>query len=185
MNNDKAPKPWKVLHSQYLLQRPWCTVRRDCVQLPSGVENDEYYVLEYPDFVNVIAITTDGRYLLIRQYRHGLGRTGVELVAGTVDPDDPSLEAAARRELLEETGFGGGRWRHFATFSPNASAVNNLSHTFVAEGVECQGSQQLEPTEDIEVLLLSEDEVRRLLEADAFVQALMAAPLWKYLARKS
>ena len=54
-NNDRK---WEVLHSEYLIQRPWLTARRDCVRLPNGVENDEYYVLEYPDWVNVIAITT-------------------------------------------------------------------------------------------------------------------------------
>lgn len=55
-NNDRK---WEVLHSEYLIQRPWLTARRDCVRLPNGVENDEYYVLEYPDWVNVIAITAE------------------------------------------------------------------------------------------------------------------------------
>jgi hypothetical protein len=60
-NNDRK---WEVLHSEYLIQRPWLTARRDCVRLPNGVENDEYYVLEYPDWVNVIAITAEGKFLM-------------------------------------------------------------------------------------------------------------------------
>ena len=81
-NNDRK---WEVLHSEYLIQRPWLTARRDCVRLPNGVENDEYYVLEYPDWVNVIAITAEGKFLMERQYRHGLQWTGYEICAGVCE----------------------------------------------------------------------------------------------------
>lgn len=150
------------------------------MRLPDGTENPEYYVLEYPDWVNVIARTADGRFLLIRQYRHALGETRYELCAGVIDPEDPSPEAAARRELLEETGYGGGRWQLFCVLSPNASAMTNRSYTFLAEDVVPVSAQHLEPTEDITVHLLTPEEVRALLEADDIKQALMAAPLWKY-----
>lgn len=176
------PRRWEVLGSEYLFRRPWLTARRDHVRLPSGTEIPEYYVLEYPDWVNVIARVRDGRFLLVRQYRHGLRETRYELCAGVIDPADPSPEAAARRELWEETGYGGGRWRQFCVLSPNASAMTNLSYTFVAEDVEPVSTQHLEPTEDITVHLLAADEVRALLEADEMRQALMAAPLWKYFA---
>jgi len=174
------PRPWDVLRSEYLFRRPWLTARRDHVRLPDGTENPEYYVLEYPDWVNVIARTRDGRFLLVRQYRHGIRETRYELCAGVIDPTDASPEAAARRELWEETGYGGGRWRQFCVLAPNASAMNNRSYTFVAEDVEQVSSQHLEPTEDITVHLLDPAEVRRLLEGDEIRQALMAAPLWKY-----
>ena len=70
---------WDVLDSEYIVRRPWLTARRDKVRLPDGRVNDEYYVLEYPDWVNIIAITDDDRFVLVRQYRHGLGRTSFEL----------------------------------------------------------------------------------------------------------
>ena len=60
MTDDKD-KQWTVLESEYLIRRPWLTARRDWVRLPNGVENNEYYVLEYPDWVNVIALTEDGK----------------------------------------------------------------------------------------------------------------------------
>ena len=72
---EKDPRAWKVLKSEYLYRRPWLTARRDTVQLPNGVVNDEYYILEFPDWVNVIARTTDGDFIFIRQYRPGLRRT--------------------------------------------------------------------------------------------------------------
>ena len=75
MTDDKD-KQWTVLESEYLIRRPWLTARRDRVRLPNGVENNEYYVLEYPDWVNVIALTEDGKFIMERQYRHGLRWTG-------------------------------------------------------------------------------------------------------------
>lgn len=178
---EKDPRAWKVLKSEYLYRRPWLTARRDTVQLPNGVVNDEYYILEFPDWVNVIARTTDGDFIFIRQYRPGLRRTCYEIVAGVIDPTDASPEAAARRELYEETGYTGGTWREISVISCNPSNMNNLVHCFVAEGVKRTSTQHLEATEDITVHLLSEAEVRQLLENDEIKQALMLAPLWKYL----
>lgn len=183
--NKKDPKQWKVLKSEYLFKHPWLTARRDHVQLPNGNENANYFVLEYPDWVNVIARTREGQFLLIRQYRHGLQRTCYELVAGVIDPTDTSPEQAAKRELLEETGYSGGNWRLLTTLSGNASTTNNLCHCFVAEGVEKTNHPHLEPTEDIDTVLLSENQVRQLLLTDEIVQSLMAAPLWRYLSTTS
>ena len=127
-------RQWEVLESEYLIQRPWLTARRDKVKLPNGVVNDEYYVLEYPDWVNVIAITEDGRFVMERQYRHGLQWTGYEICAGVCEEGETPLESA-QRELWEETGFGGGTWELQMTIAPNASAMNNLCHCYIARGV--------------------------------------------------
>lgn len=177
-------KRWEVLSREYLIRRPWLTARRDHVRLPSGHEIPDYYVLEYPDWVNVVARTVDGRFVFIRQYRHGIGQTRFELVAGVIDPADASPEAAARRELSEETGYGGGRWTLLATLAPNASTMNNTCYTFLAEDVELLGRPHPEASEDIDTHLLTEAEVRALLQGDEIRQALMAAPLWKYFATR-
>ena len=102
-------KKWKILKSEYLFQRPWLTARRDHIQLPDGRENPEFYVLEYPDWVNVIAITKDGQFVMERQYRHALGKTCYELPCGVMEQGEEPLEAV-KRELMEETGYGGGEW---------------------------------------------------------------------------
>ena len=75
-------RKWEILSTEYLIRRPWLTARRDHVKLPTGAENPEFYVLEYPDWVNVIAITKEGEFVMIRQYRHGLGETRYELCQG-------------------------------------------------------------------------------------------------------
>jgi len=172
---------WKVLSSEYLYRRPWLTVRKEKVQIPSGAVNDEYYLLEYPDWINVIAITEDGRFLMEKQYRHGLGRTGYEICAGVIEEGETPLEAA-KRELLEETGYGEGEWEECMQLSANASTNTNLSHCFVAKGVKKVSGQHLDNTEDITPVLLTVDEVRELLLGDQLKQALMAAPLWRYFA---
>ncbi len=170
---------WETLKSEYLIRRPWLTARRDVVKLPNGVINNEFYVLEYPDWVNVIAITEKGEFVLIRQYRYGIGETNYEIVAGVVEEGEDT-ETAARRELLEESGYGDGTWTKLMTISGNASTTNNLTHCYLAVGVKPIGTQHLDRTEDIEVHLLSRDEVFRLLNSGEIRQSLMAAPMWKY-----
>lgn len=170
---------WKILKSEYLFNRPWLTVRRDAVELPDGRQNPEFYVLEYPDWVNVIAITEDGKFVMERQYRHGLGKTCFEIPAGVIEKGEDPLEAA-KRELQEETGYGDGKWRKLMTISGNSSTTNNLSHCFIAEGVKKISGQHLDSTEDLEIVLLDKEQVKDLMENDQVKQALMAAPLWRY-----
>lgn len=170
---------WETLESEYIIRRPWLTARRDTVKLPTGVVNDEYYVLEYPTWVNVIAITKDGMFVFIRQYRHGIGRTCFEIVAGVSEEGEEPMEAA-RRELMEETGYSGGEWSLLTVLSANASAMNNMTYCFLATGVEKVCEQHLDDTEDVEVCLFTREKVLRMLENDELKQSLMVAPLWKY-----
>ena len=122
---EKMIKSWKVMSSRYLAEKPWFTVREERVQLPNGNEIPNYYVFEYPDWVNVIAVTRDGKYVFERQYRHAVGLVSYELCAGVCEPDDASPLESARRELLEETGYGNGEWEELMILSPNPG-----THTF-------------------------------------------------------
>ena len=179
----KRPKhrPFKVLSSEYLARRPWFTVRRERVELPTGAIVPEWYIMEFPDWVNVIAKTRQGQFVMISQYRHGLGVTRYELVAGCCEEGE-TPEQSVRRELLEETGYAGGRWRQFFLTSANPTNHNNLVYTFLAEDVELVAEQHTEAGEDIEVHLMTAEEVRELLDADEIVQCTHAAPLWRYVA---
>ena len=118
---DKDMK-WKTLSQKYLIEKPWLTARVDKVELPTGAIIDEYYVLEYPDWVNTIAITKEGEFIFVRQYRYAIGKTVNELCAGVIEKgEDPMV--AAKRELMEETGFGGGNWQKWMTISANPSRI--------------------------------------------------------------
>ncbi len=176
----KDEPAWEVLSSEYLHRSAWLTVRKERLKLPDGRELPEYYVLEYPDWINVIALTADDRMVLVRQYRHALGRTSFELPAGVRESKDAAVIDAAKRELLEETGYGGGEWSEFMVLSANPSTTNNLTYTFLARNVVRMKEPELDATEHLTCHLFSCKEVRRMLEEGEFIQSLMAAPLWKF-----
>lgn len=178
MTNHTIKKP-EIIDSEYLIRRPWLTARRDRLKMPNGTINPEFYVLEYPSWVNIIAITDEDRYVMVRQYRHGLGVISTELCAGVVEDGEEPLDAA-RRELLEETGFTGGEWELQCVISGNPSTTNNLTYCYLAKGVKRTDRQHLDATEDIEVITLSRDELLELMSADEMKQALMLAPLWRH-----
>lgn len=182
MVKESDVKVWETLSSEYLIQRPWLTARRDVLRMPNGKVVPEYYVLEYPTWVNIIAITEEGQFVLVRQYRHALDIVAYELCAGTMEASDESPMEAAKRELLEETGYAGGEWTELTVLSANPTSMNNLNHTFIAKGVKKVASQHLDETEDITVHLFSLEELVGLLRRDEMKQALMVAPLWRYLA---
>lgn len=174
---------WKTLETHYVHRAKWLTAKVEKVALPNGRIYDEYYTLEYPEWINVIAITKDGKMILERQWRHALGIVSTEIPAGVVEEGEEPMEAA-RRELEEETGFVGGEWMPFMVSAPNPSSMNNRCHTFLAQGVEPKGTCHWDATEDIEVNLCPLDEVFEMLKSGAFQQALMLAPLWKFFATR-
>ncbi len=186
MNNEPDiphdPQPWQVLDRRYVLDRqPYMTLREDTVLLPNGARIEDYFVFEYPDWVMTLAVTKAGEFVLIRQYRHGIGAVHYELAAGVAEKAFSPLENA-QRELLEETGFGGGEWQLWIQASANPATHTNTSHIFLATGVERLDLQQLESTEEITVRVLPAAEVLRILRAGEVFQALHSAALWRYFA---
>lgn len=97
-NNNNEPGHWKIPGSRYPHKEPWLTMRKDTVRLPNGRTIDNYYVWEYPPWINIIAATESREIVLIRQYRHGIGKVSYELSAGVHDKPDQSLLEGAQRE---------------------------------------------------------------------------------------
>lgn len=176
------PQHWTVETSRYVYdRRPYMIMREDSVRLPNGARIPDYFVFEYPDWVSVLAVTAAEEFVLIRQYRHGIGQVHYELAAGVVDEQEPLLESA-RRELLEETGYGGGKWQHWLKVCANPGTHNNWCHIFLAIGVDRINAQQLEHTEDIAVHILSRQAALDALLSGGFAQAIHTAALWRYFA---
>lgn len=174
---------WKILSSEYLYRAPWFTIRKDICETPTGKIVDPYYVYEFPAWVSALAITKDNKVVMVRQYRHGLQETIIEVPGGCVDDTDASHQAAIERELMEETGFRFDRYQYLGKVSPNPSTNNNLMHMYLATGGEKVSEQQLDQNEEIEVELLELDEVRELIEQNRIVQALHVCTIMYGLAR--
>lgn len=170
---------WKQINKEYLIRNKWITVRKDHVVLPSGVEIDDFYVIERPRLVHVIAVTKDGHFVFERQYRYAINRNCLEICAGVVEPYETPLEAA-QRELREETGYADGEWEFLGEYAVDPSNMTDISYSFLAKNVVKVSGQHLDTTEELEAVLLSEEEVKQALCNGDIVSSLMAAPLWQY-----
>ena len=179
------PLPWQARGENYLFRRPpWLVLRHQTFRLPTGREIADYWISEYPPWVSVVAVTTDDHLVLLRQYRPGIGAVHWEIPAGVAEPNEDE-EQSARRELLEETGFGGGRWSVLSRLSANPALQDNISTTFLAEGVEGVAEPAPEATEDLRVHLVKVDDALAILDQGEMIQALHAAPLLRYLLRRA
>jgi ADP-ribose pyrophosphatase len=172
-------RAWRILSSAYPITTPFLRLRADRVELPSGVVVEEYYVRESRGFSIVFALTPDDRVVLIRQYKHGIGEVVTELPAGGVDPDETPEECAVR-ELAEETGYVGGPPRHVRSFIADPTSSNGRFHLFLVRDAVPTHAPHPDPTEEIEVVLATRDEVRAMaldgrIEAGSQVAAVLVA----------
>jgi 8-oxo-dGTP pyrophosphatase MutT (NUDIX family) len=162
MSKVKSPardEPWDVLGSRYLIEDRWITVRADDCRTPSGHSVSPYYVLEYPPWVNVLALTESREAVLIRQYRHGVKRTILEFPGGGVDDADDSALECARRELVEETGYVVSELVQSACIPAAPDNHDNEVHFFVGTDARYSREPRLEQSEQIEVVLMPLDEL--------------------------
>ncbi|WP_193193923.1 NUDIX hydrolase [Nostoc sp. MG11] len=152
-------KKWKTLKSKMVLDHRWCKVRQDEIELPNGKIVDDYFVSIKPDVALVLPITSSREIVFVRQYRHAVGEFFLELPAGSFDSKKESAEAAAIRELEEETGYTSQELIKIATLHDKPSKDTNQIHLFLAENVRKVGEQQLDITEEIEVVLIPTESV--------------------------
>jgi ADP-ribose pyrophosphatase len=148
---EKENGAWEHLGSEKLLENPYFAVRSDRLRLPDGAIKDPYYVIERPDAAIVFPVTEDGEVVLVRQYRPPLGKMELGLPAGLVESGEEP-EAAARRELSEETGYSGGEWEELGSLASSPSLKDNWAHLFLARGVERNSGQDLDEYERLELV---------------------------------
>ena len=175
---DKRVDDWELVESEQLADHRITRVRRDRRRSPrTGAEHD-FIVLQMREWVNVIAVTRQARIVIIEQYRHGTQEVGVEIPGGVVDPGDSELEQAARRELLEETGYEAEEFVCIGKVMANPAIQDNRCHTFVALGAHAVGEARLEAGEDIAVGEVGIDEVGELIASGRMSHALVIAGFW-------
>ena len=162
---------WKTISSEYLHKGPWATLRSDKCEMPDGRVVEQYYVLEYPNWVNAIAITEDNKILMVRQYRHAAEIVSLEIPGGVID-DGESPEHAIKRELLEETGYLFDDLELLSVVYPNPSTANNKTFAFLARGGKKIQEQSLDDHEEIVVEEYTIEEVKQLLLENKIMQSL-------------
>jgi 8-oxo-dGTP pyrophosphatase MutT (NUDIX family) len=167
---------WKVLKSQELFKAGLFRVRVDECQLPDGRVMPRYYTFEFPDWVNVVAVTPEKQLVLLRQYRHSAGDSFLEIPGGSTHPKhDAIVLDAGKRELLEETGYQSAEWIECGAHFPNPAMQNNRLHTFLALNCERVAEPSLDPFEDLTVELVPVRRLISMLEDGEFSHSLIAA----------
>ena len=168
--------PWKILESHHLHKN----VRIDTCELPDG-KVIEGFVIEYGDWATVVALTRQQEVVMIRQYRHGAQKVILELPGGASETGENPLEAA-RRELLEETGYTSDHFIQIGCVSPNPANQTNLIYSFLALDATQAGDQHLDETEEIEVVLKPLEEVISMARNGELLQSMQVSAVFFTLA---
>jgi 8-oxo-dGTP pyrophosphatase MutT (NUDIX family) len=172
---------WPELAREHVADCRVFSVERTIAASPTDGTRHAFYRIHSGDWAQIVPVTTDGRLVFVRQYRHGARRVTLEMPAGMVDAgEDPAV--AALRECLEETGYRARDAFSLGSVNPNPTLFDNRLHSFFATGVVRERDVQNTATETTEVVLLERDEVRAKLESGEIDHALVALTLWRFLA---
>ncbi len=202
-------KPWKLLDTEYLVDAPWLKVAKEKCELPNGKIIDDFYTLWQPDWVLILARTTEGKWVMTEQYRHGTGKITLEFPAGIIDKGE-TPEQAALRELQEESGYGiekqcvtlseASKMRsrtgldsstplrsaqndtisYLGSFPVNPDRHRGRFHVVFIDNVVKNGCTHFDSTEEIESLLLSDNELQAKMADGSFNHPLQMAGYLKW-----
>jgi ADP-ribose pyrophosphatase len=171
---------WKTLESQQVFKSGLVTIDKEKCEMPDGRVMPGYYILHFPDWVNIVPVTKDNQIVLIKQYRHATGEIHWEVPGGAVHRgEDPKL--AALRELEEETGYTSSELIKVADNYPNPALQDNKIHTYLAKNCTFKGAQALDPFEEIDVELMELSKLKKALADGMFNHNIVVASLYQSL----
>lgn len=163
---------WTLLRSRTIYHSPIATLVEETRRDPRRAVEVPLFVLKFPDWVNVVPVTEDGRVVLVRQYRAGTDAMTLEIPGGTLDEGETDPAAAAKRELLEETGYLADELIFLGRVVPNPAIQGNYCHFYLAPGVKPVGPQHLDPNEEMSVEVVRLEDIRRMIADHEIVHAL-------------
>ena len=175
---------WKRISSREIADCRVFKVREDLCERASDCEKSTFFVIENPDWVNVIALTKDDQVVLIEQFRQGTQEIILEIPGGMVDEDE-SAEASARRELLEETGFSSAEFILLGTSAPNPAIQGNTIYHFLALGCEKIAEPKFDEHESVVTKLVSRSEIKGLILDGKITHSLVVAAFYFLDSNKS
>jgi ADP-ribose pyrophosphatase len=169
------PRKWKTLETEIVYRTPIFNLHRKRASHPKRGERD-FYLLEAVDWVNIIPLTRDKKVVMIRQWRHGIGDFTLEVPGGMVDATDESPMHAARREMIEETGFDSHRVIEIGKVHPNPAIQGNYCYSYLATGVQPVEQPHFDGSaEETEVVMVPTGEIRKMIATGHITHALTVA----------
>ncbi|MFN0067906.1 MAG: NUDIX hydrolase [Limisphaerales bacterium] len=180
MSAEAAPAPWPQLSSRLAGDFRIFRVRSDLKRSPRTGREHDFFVLEAPDWVNVIAVTPDERLVMVEQYRHGTNTVELEVPGGVMDATDASPLETAVRELREETGYEGGAPRRLGGIAANPAILNNTCHTVLLTGCTRRHDVQFDSGEDLVTRLVPLADVPGLVAAGRIRHSLAVVAWYHY-----
>ena len=172
-------KPWTFISQSLLVETRIFRLLAERWRSPRTGDEHVFSNVDSPDWVNIVALDSEGNMLLIRQFRFGTRAFTLEVPGGMVDPGE-APRATAERELREETGYVAERWVDLGACEPNPAIFSNRCHLFLAEGCVRQADLMLDPGEDIEVLPTPAERVTELLHTGVITHALVIVALSRF-----
>ena len=172
---------WKEISTEHVVQDQWIDFRKSAYLYPDGRVYEPFYSYSRKDFAVIVASDTDGNYICVRQFRQGIKEVTTEFPAGGVERDDGkeygttkasegTLEAA-KRELLEETGYVSDEWEHLLTIPSNATLADNIATVFRAKNCRQVADQDLDETEILQIIKHTTEEIEEMIYNGEFQQA--------------
>lgn len=175
---------WEEVSCEHIINDEWIDFRKSKFRFPDGREFEPYYSYSRRDYVVIVATDEDGKYICVRQYRQGIKRVTTEFCAGGIERSggkeygncmdaskaEDALEAA-KRELMEETGYESDDWRFLLSVPSNATMADNYANIFVAKNCRKVSGQNLDETEFLNVHLYDRGEIDKMIESGEFPQA--------------
>ena len=166
-NDDMVIKPWKRISLEVALDEKWFPVTKHTVELPSGTVLNDYFVWSSPDIAVVVPITSDGKFVVCQQYRFAVDKIMYQFPAGAINKNEEP-EAAAWREMEEESGYTGGEMTYLGKVTPFGPKMTGWHHMFLAQNVVMGGQKDDDENEPTKIYLMTATELQQLIEDGEF-----------------
>lgn len=176
-NNAMRDLTWKVLKSEYIFRDRWFIARADSCTMPDGRIVEPYYVLEFPNWCNVVVVTEDEKIVMVKQYRHAIAKTTIELPGGVIDANE-TPEAAAIREVQEETGYLVKDIQFLYKTAPNPATNNNEAFFFLARAGSQITAQHFDPFEDMDVVQYTKTEILQMITNSQIIHGVQIGAIY-------